>query len=299
MISQFNRPGRAALSERQPHRLWSLWDMLELKAASFFEVTDRLSGTAAYIGAHEERKESVFHSGRVLEAPDRAFAAGRLGGLPEHLDILGARITALTAQEANEYILRAGATWGGFKERLDEIRNTLKRELTLAKVFSVEPAKHEYFVPSRPLFGGEFDSKFRGASYDLDEAAKCLALGRPTACVFHLMRVMESGVRAVARCLKIDDPVKPAERNWGFVLGEVWKGIEKRWPNAAARASGDGLLFESLHASLDAVKNPWRNETMHAGTKYTDDEAEHVFVAVKGFMKKLAERCDEEGLPLA
>jgi len=63
--------------------------------------------------------------------------------------------------------------------------------------------------------------------------------------------------------------------------------------------AGDGLLFEGLHATLDAVKNPWRNETMHVANKYTDDEAKHVFVAVEGFMKKLSARMDENGLPLA
>jgi hypothetical protein len=38
---------------------------------------------------------------------------------------------------------------------------------------------------------------------------------------------------------------------------------------------------------------------MHVENKYTDDEAEHIFTAVKGFMKKLAARCDENGMPLA
>jgi hypothetical protein len=38
---------------------------------------------------------------------------------------------------------------------------------------------------------------------------------------------------------------------------------------------------------------------MHVEKRYSDDEAEHIFVAVKGFMKKLADRCDEEGNPKA
>jgi hypothetical protein len=58
-------------------------------------------------------------------------------------------------------------------------------------------------------------------------------------------------------------------------------------------------VFEALYASLDAVKNPWRNATMHVENKYTDDEAEHIFVAVKGVMMKLASRCDENGDPKA
>jgi hypothetical protein len=38
---------------------------------------------------------------------------------------------------------------------------------------------------------------------------------------------------------------------------------------------------------------------MHVENKYTNDEAEHIFVAVKGFMMKLASRCDENGDPKA
>ena len=38
---------------------------------------------------------------------------------------------------------------------------------------------------------------------------------------------------------------------------------------------------------------------MHVENKYTDAEAEHLFVAVKGLMTKLASRMDEGGLPLA
>jgi hypothetical protein len=113
------------------------------------------------------------------------------------------------------------------------------------------------------------------------------------------MRLMEIGIGAVARCLGIPDPIKPSERNWGRILESIQKGIDKHWPNSADRMSGDGALFESLHASLDAVKNPWRNATMHVDNKYTDDEAEHIFMAVKGFMKKLASRCDEGGNPKA
>jgi hypothetical protein len=63
--------------------------------------------------------------------------------------------------------------------------------------------------------------------------------------------------------------------------------------------AGDKEFFEELHASLDAVRNPWRNATMHVERKYTDDEADHIFVAAKGFMAKLASRGDENGQPFA
>jgi len=113
------------------------------------------------------------------------------------------------------------------------------------------------------------------------------------------MRLMEIAVRAVARCLAIPDPIQPGERSWGKVLENVRNGITAKWPTVAARAVGDGEIFDALYASLDAVKNPWRNATMHPANKYSPEEAEHIFAAVRGFMMKLASRCDENGDPKA
>ena len=161
----------------------------------------------------------------------------------------------------------------------------------------MEQDKVRYYDPAEPLFGVDFASKFQSAIFEVDEAGKCFALGRPTASVFHLMRVMEIGIAAMSRCLGIDDPIKPAQRNWGIILKEIWKGIEKNWQTPGDRMTGDGVLFESIYASLDAVKNPWRNATMHVETKYTDEEAENVFVAVRGLMKKIASRMNENGDP--
>jgi hypothetical protein len=38
---------------------------------------------------------------------------------------------------------------------------------------------------------------------------------------------------------------------------------------------------------------------MHVEKKYTEDEAQHIFVAVRGFMMGVASRCDENGDPKA
>lgn len=45
-----------------------------------------------------------------------------------------------------------------------------------------------------PTAGWESVIKRFSCSYDVDEARKCIALDRPTAAVFHLMRVVESAV---------------------------------------------------------------------------------------------------------
>jgi hypothetical protein len=278
--------------------------MLELKAGAFYETTTQLVGTASWIGARSFRAsgipDPVFHEDTGLNDYSRQYITERLANLPQYLGVLGASVTTLAVQDAQEAVSRPYAKWGTVKKVFEEITNTLRRELSLTTILVIEQKQRGYFAPREPLFGTEFAEKFKTAgAYELDEAAKCLALGRPTASVFHLMRLLEVGIRATSRCLKIPDPIRPAERNWAVILKAIWNEVEQRWPTAADRMAGDGQLFEALHASLDAVKNPWRNQCMHVEGKYTDDEAEHILVAVRGFMKKLASRCDEAGLPLA
>jgi hypothetical protein len=175
-------------------------------------------------------------------------------------------------------------------------------ELGLAMLFSVKPENAKYYEPPEPLFGKTVADQFPSdASAEIDEAGKCFALSRHTACVFHLMRILEVGIGAIRYSLGMPDPVKDADRNWGKMLKTIKAEIDRRnaakpaaWKNAA-----DKDFFEGAIASLDAVKNVWRNATMHVEKTYGEEQAEHIFNAVRGFMSKLAERIDEKGQPLA
>ena len=137
------------------------------------------------------------------------------------------------------------------------------------------------------------------AQFEIDEAAKCLALRRSTACVFHLMRVMEVGIKAVARCLGIPDPTKGSEKNWGKILKKIKDEIDNRNAAKSWKKAKDQEFFLASHAHLDVVREAWRNPTMHVENKYTEEEAEDIFAAVKSFMRKLATRLSETGKPLA
>jgi len=47
------------------------------------------------------------------------------------------------------------------------------------------------------------------------------------------------------------------------------------------------------------VRNAWRNVTMYIENKYTEEEADHIYRAVRAFIRKLASRFDEDGNPPA
>ena len=129
----------------------------------------------------------------------------------------------------------------------DQLSGRIIDEVETSYLLYLSPVEAALYEPSSPLFGANFDTKFptQGA-FELDEAAKCMALGRPTAAVFHLMRVMEVGIRATARCLGIPDPLKPSDRSWGPILKTIRGAIDAKWPTVASRAHGEGALFDSL-----------------------------------------------------
>jgi hypothetical protein len=185
-------------------------------------------------------------------------------------------------------------------QMLDSLFERMNDECSLRKFVALSVKDAEYIFPKEPLFGDEVERKFPSTASEIDEAGKCLGLSLPTASVFHLMRVMEIGVAAAARCLGLPDPIKPAERNWGAILRTLKAEFDQRNKALPATwANPDRDFFEEVYVSLDAVRNPWRNATMHVERTYTGPEAEHIFIAVKAFMTKLASRCDESGRPPA
>ena len=188
----------------------------------------------------------------------------------------------------------------GVVRRTTDIARTLRREFSSMKTFFIEPSKEPYFGIDLDTFGPKFQTGFPSAVFEIDEAGKCHALGRSTACVFHLMRSMEIAIKAIARSLGIPDPVKDAEKNWGKILGGIKDEIKRRDSASPPQwESGDKHFFTDMHLALDTVRISWRNTTMHVENKYTEDESEHILVAVRSFMKKLSGRMDEAGNPIA
>src|ERR1700730_2543733 len=245
---------------------------------------------------HDQPAEN--HISACLRRPAESKVSA--AGIRPHLCLLRANITLIAVDETIE-LLHGGAllTFQGIVSALDDIDTTLRRELSSIKAFVLSSQDQDRFNPKEPLFGADVALKFPSISYKIDEAAKCLALERSTASVFHSLRSLEVAIRAIARCLGIPDPTRAIDRNWGKVLGVIKGEIDKRWPTTSGRMSGDGRYCEEAYAALAAMQNPWRNATMHWDQKYTSEEARHIFEVVGGFMRKLSSRMNEDGLPLA
>jgi hypothetical protein len=135
------------------------------------------------------------------------------------------------------------------------------------------------FAVSSSPFGHDVESKFPKASEDIVEAAKCLAFQRPTATVFHLMRVMEIAVQGLFSKILAKGTI---DRPWGMLLSDIAAAIALL-PTKAERDA-----WSEVKSLLYHVKQAWRNDVMHPKQTYTQQEAESIFLAVKAFMASLA-----------
>jgi hypothetical protein len=163
-------------------------------------------------------------------------------------------------------------------ELLEEL-NRLQDECSLRHFLSLTRKEREFYEPKTPLFGNAVGDKLPSVIEDLDESGKCFALGRYTAAVFHLMRIMEVGVQEFGTKLGV---VFANEKVWQVILDQANKqirGMDIKNPVVKQ--------YSSIAAHLYNVKLAWRNEVMHPKATYTADEAENVIQAVRGFMTDL------------
>lgn len=115
-----------------------------------------------------------------------------LRGLLRHCHKLNLPVSSKFIERVAEKFESEGGTFEDLEREIDAIRNAIVAELGALTFFTLDARFAGHFANTQP-FGTVVAEKFPGAAYDVEEAAKCLALSRSTACVFHLMRVMEVG----------------------------------------------------------------------------------------------------------
>jgi hypothetical protein len=271
-------------------RTWSLWELME--ELELGDLITRHHSLLVLAMAHEGDEADLSLSLRMKIETD-------LNALDNHCRRLRLLVPLEYIKNARRILAdrNAGMKNGLLGRHLNTLVAAIEIELRGRSVIAIRPEHTDYYT-GKKFFDPDVYTKFPSASFDFSEAGKAFALSRYTACVFHLMRVLEIGINAVRQCLAIPDPIKAADRNWGVALRNVKNELDRRqsklWQDAR-----DKEVFEEIYVSLDAVRNPWRNATMHVENTYTEQDADHILVVVCGFMRALASRMDEKGFPLA
>jgi hypothetical protein len=214
-------------------------------------------------------------------------------------DAISALKNAQTRPNGERFL--AGQAFHSYAAALAQVTQIFGRELEGTAFYCVTSQEAALIAPAEPHWGADLRNKFSSILFDLDEAAACMGFARGTAAVFHLMRIMEVGIAAMARSLGIPDPVKPSKKNWGAISRTIQAELKKRDDAAPPnwKSTGDKTFFHEMFVLMESVRSVWRNATMHPDRKHTPEEATDILGAVKGFMTKISSRLDENGDPKA
>jgi hypothetical protein len=269
---------------RNPGGLVSLLFMLRAFAAEFAQFVDALASVTAYLqGKVWTHQAAGGEDEELSEEQISKYFAVPLG--------IGQTL-------ANDLSLDS------VNDQLDRIRSEIKFRLTLARTVQlldrlgerlVDDLGRCWFFFVKPQYvkaykepmhdWGDVKDKFPSAVYDAEEAAKALALERATATVFHLMRVLERGLRALADDLQI--PVANQNPNWNEAIEQLEKRVTKQMPNSDPKAVNRQFYNQAI-LQFRLFKDAVRNYVIHEPAVYNQPQAEGHYNAVRDFMRHLA-----------
>jgi hypothetical protein len=206
-----------------------------------------------------------------------------LDQLHQHCVFLGGTTGAAKIEWIkHRYATGGWSTWQELKNDIVEMKTAIYNHMQTLLVM-VMPHDKVSFYNDANLFDPAVMTTCVESAYDIKEAGKCFAFARWTATVFHLMRILENGVQRFANKLALS--INPRD-TWGMILTAIDRAINTM-PTSTSEERDKQTTYHGLRASLHAVKEAWRNPTMHPKATYNEQEAREIFELVKIFMRRL------------
>jgi hypothetical protein len=150
----------------------------------------------------------------------------------------------------------------------------------------------QIYLNASSLFGEATIKAFPSSANDMKDVGECLAVDLNSAAVFHLMHIVEWGLRALCVNLKVNKIKKgPIEyATWDDILKKLPEVVDTKI-DAMSRGPEKQKAQEFYHPALKEIrsfKDAWRNHIMHTRAAYTREDAVAVFGHVQRFMQGLA-----------
>jgi len=276
-----------------PGRLWSLWDLINTFDAK--SVCKRVAELGWVEVACSAAGGGVFSLERVVDQYRKGLTRAT-----EAMEGAGFRDSLLVLQRLQKRLGQHPPSFAAIGSDAATARTTIVGELDKRHFLYVAEDRVDFV--GTELFGSKVFNNFETARPEVQSAGECLAAECSTACVFHLMRVAEIGLRALAydrevRVFKnartmFEIPLELATWDQLIVELEEAERAIQGFPQTLAREA----QFAFYHGALmqyRAFKNVFRNSIMHTRDSYDRDEALSVFNKVKEFMGILASRIKE------
>jgi hypothetical protein len=273
-----------------PKRLISLWDMIRFLG---IEAIAAIGAVEYVLNAVDESAKK--YPAKTLDSESRKSFSEMLADGDQLCQRLGLSDT-ITRKRELYHVLKhhKSFNYSMFVNAMSGIYKALDRELSAIDCAFITNDKSKFFE-REDLFGAEVSFAFPSAQLDIKSAGNCLASDLNTAAVFHLMRVVEAGMRAFAIHLKVkikDRPIHHA--GWDQLINLIEKSIGERLKKYETntkrnrKALNKIQFFKLCSNELKLFKDIWRDNVMHTGSPYNAEEAQGVFIRVRDFMQRLS-----------
>jgi hypothetical protein len=268
-------------------RLWSLWDMINLmighyqaclkliyQELSLADANLRATGDAGLEGRDKDRIRQNF---QYLEKKAEEWG----------LETVVSRLERITFLCRPDQIFTRGEAIRQMQTLLEAYEDDTKfRYLYLypedkGKLFIRAQGDWADAIRVFPLLKG-----------DIEAGLDCYALGHRLPCIFYMMRVMEVGVQRFGKKLGVSLTAKTATKLADLTWHQILDGLNpklKAMPQKTAAQKAKYEKYAATQSYLYAVKDAWRNPTMHprkAG--YSETEALNIVNQCRAFMNELA-----------
>ena len=276
--------------------IWSLRTIMEVFARWFLEIDRAFRSVSERLAAIDRTNSDLLTASDLNWFSDALLGYLDLMNTPTRLwcPTTGAVLERLFDQalmeKTSEVRWTHGLTFGELRKTVQSAWICWEEELRSHVFFGELTYARFYRDPIGPWWQV---AKFFECRDDIEEARKCIALGRFTASVFHMMRVVEAGVLALQIFLEgRPDP----KAHIGSVISKLEDMTQKTKfdhlpPVMQAKLP---FLIEVL-PHLYAVKRAWRDKVVHADSKpfpkgtFTEEKAVEIHEASLALMKTLGE----------
>jgi hypothetical protein len=271
-----------------PSGRWSLLDMLNFSLQSFVVALMTLSNEVRDAARHAPEQ--------LLSIPDRQRVTANLGFIAE-------KCRQLALQSAEHRLVRMFAvlrtptvSYGDIAGELVTLNEAIGDDIKTEYFYHYPRQKallaHIQIAEWLPIYDA-----FPSSQSDIESGLDCYALGHSTAAVFHMMRAVEYGLRALARERGVSFPNKPVEwATWQEMLDQIEASGRRAARALPAGVQRDAALafYSGAAGQVHAFKDTYRNMVMHVRRSYDDLEALRAIGQVRDFMTGLARKIGEK-----
>jgi uncharacterized protein YerC len=213
--------------------------------------------------------------------------------------------TEMALTSANDRLDRIGvlfrsgaATYQSIETEMVVLRQSIEDDLKCERFYHYPKAVAEVPIRAAADWAATLEAFPSGeVKFEIESGVDCYALGHSTAAIFHLMRVAEFGLRALARERRVRlGKNKPIEwGTWNDLIVKIDAQVKKIAQKMRAGQKKDAALdfYSGALAHFSGFKDQYRNSVMHVRREYKGWEAEMAMRQVRDFMNKLSTKIGE------